>query len=313
MKAKHTFLELCKSPELALEISMQPMRILAPDAAIVFADILLPAEMMGITIDFNPGPKVHTPIKSAADVSALRGGDPFTALSFVMQTISALRSTLASHSGPEGRPAVLGFAGAPWTMSCYLVDQGVQKHFQGTEVFAVQQPTAFKQLMQRLVDITSDYLLAQIESGADAVQLFDSWAGNLSLEEYRALALPFTQSIVAKVKKSGAPIILYANGSSHLLDAMIESGADCVSVDWRTPLADAQQRLGSRGTIQGNLNPCSLFGSREQVVAETRKMLASVPRKSGYIANLGHGILQQTPPENAKAFIDTVQAGWPVP
>ncbi|MFN8392151.1 MAG: uroporphyrinogen decarboxylase [Bdellovibrionota bacterium] len=310
VKEKHTFLEMCKSSELASEVTLQPIRILDPDAAIIFADILLPAECMGIAIDFNPGPKVLTPIQSRDDINALTLLDPATKLHYVMDTVKTVKRELGSQSFSSGPKAVIGFAGAPWTMACYLIAQGVQKHFQGTQVFAQQDPKAFHLLMEKLTALTVDYLLAQRESGADAVQLFDSWAGNLSLDEYRELALPYNRKIVERIKASGTPIILYTNGSAHLLEGMIETGADCLSVDWRTPLGSAQAYAGPDRAIQGNFDPCHLFGDRQRVITRTRAMLESVDRKSGYIANLGHGILQQTPVENARAFIDTVKSGW---
>lgn len=302
LKEKYSFLELCKSEELAFEVSMQPMRYLDPDAAIVFADILLPAESLGIGIDFNPGPKIINPIKAPCDIRALELGDPWKKQSAVFNTIKRLRDTLSQEK------AVLGFAGAPWTMACYLIDQGIIKHFQNTQCFAVQNPGAFAELLDKLTAQTIDYLLAQIESGADAVQIFDTWAGNLSLEDYKTLALPATQKIIYEIKKQkNTPVILYINGSSHLIKEMCKSGADCLSLDWRTPLAEVEKIVPKSIALQGNFDSTRLFASKDEVIKETKEMLASLERKTGYIANLGHGILPTTPRENAKGFVDTVK------
>lgn len=304
IKAKHSFLEMCRTPELALEVSLQPLRLFDMDAAIVFADILLPLESMGMKIDFNPGPKVERPLKTRSDIESLTLSDPSRTLHYVMKTIKELRQTLA----PE--KTVIGFAGAPWTMACYILEQGPFKHFHGTQVFANEDPVAIHELLKKITQCTIDYLLAQYESGADVVQLFDSWAGNLSLEDYRRFALPYTQQIFAALKKTSRPSILYVNGSSHLLPAMCESGANCLSVDWRTSLAQAQSSFGERGSIQGNFDPSHLFGSVDEVAERTAQMLNSVKSRVGYIANLGHGVLQHTPRENVKAFVDGVKRGW---
>lgn len=302
LKEKYSFLELCKSEELAFEVSMQPMRFLDPDAAIVFADILLPAESLGIEIDFNPGPKIINPIKTPSDIRALSLEDPWKKQSAVFKTIKKLRETL------DGEKAVLGFAGAPWTMSCYLIDQGIIKHFQNTQCFAAENPGAFFELQDKLVEQTICYLLAQIESGADALQIFDTWAGNLSLDDYKTFALPATQKIIAEIKRQkNTPVILYVNGSSHLISEMCNAGADCLSVDWRTPLSEIEKLIPKHISLQGNLDSTALFLKTEEIVRKTSEMLSSLQRKTGYIANLGHGILPTTPRENAKAFVDTVK------
>lgn len=302
LKERYTFLELCRSEELAFEVSMQPMQFLDPDAAIVFADILLPAESMGIEIDFNPGPKIINPIQNSSDIDALRTEDPWIKQASVFNTIKRLRETL-----PESK-AVLGFAGAPWTMACYLIDQGIIKHFQNTQAFLRSNKESFKKLLDKLVEQTTSYLLAQIESGADAVQLFDTWAGNLSRDDYEAFALPATVEIVSNIKaKSNTPITLYVNGSSHILKEMCSSGVDCISLDWRTPIAEAEKIIPEGIAIQGNLDSTILYGSEQDVVEKTEQMLTSLKRKTGYIANLGHGILPTTPRENAKAFVETVK------
>ncbi len=296
------------TPELALEVSLQPVRILDIDAAIVFADILLPLRSMGMEIDFNPGPKVLKPLRSRSDIDGLKLRDAATSLDYVMRTLEMLKQELRLNYSGNGEKAVIGFAGAPWTMACYAIDQGPWKHFHGTQIFAYKNESAMHALLEKLTVMTIDYLTAQLESGADAVQLFDSWAGNLSVEDYRRFALPYSQRIFSALRKTGKPVILYVNGSAHLLPAMVESGADCLSVDWRTPIATAQESFA--GTIQGNFDPTHLFGAREDIVTRTKAMLSTVGDRNRYVANLGHGVLQQTPRENVIAFVETIQRGW---
>ena len=306
LKEQYSFLELCRSSELAFEVSMLPMNILEPDAAIVFADILLPAEGMGIGIDFNPGPVISNPIKSRHDIESLSSFDPQTKLGSVLQTISALKKELG-----KSNKAVLGFSGAPWTMACYLCDQGPFKHFLGTQVLASKDPEAMHLLLSKITDVTIDYLLAQIESGADAVQIFDTWAGNLDLEDYKIFALPYVQKIIEEIKKTNTPTVLYANNSSHLISEMKNSGANCLSIDAKTDLKTTSELLNNKISIQGNLDSTALFATKEEVVKKTEKMLKSVVHRSSYIVNLGHGILPRTPRENAIAFFDTAKQGWP--
>lgn len=311
MKAQHDFLTLCRTPELACEITMQPIHRFRPDAAIIFADILLPAEALGFRIDFAPGPQVANRLKDAQDLAALSKKPDIRSLSYVFDALALVKNELASLAAGGPPIGLIGFAGAPWTMACYLCEQGPYKHFHGTQVFAAEQPQVFSEFLDRISDVTIEYLLGQIENGAEVVQLFDSWAGNLSLEDYRRIALPPVQKIIAGLQKSGAPIILYVNGSSHLLPGMIESGADGLGVDWRTDLAEARALAGGAITLQGNFDPAHLFLPEEQLLSRTRQMLRTQPGKRRYIANLGHGILQRTPVPHAAAFIDCVKQGWP--
>lgn len=304
IKEQHGFLEMCEIPELAIEISLQPIRRFGVDAAIIFSDILLPLRAMGLEVEFNPGPRIHNPISTAAEASKLSAGGIVHKLKHVLQAIAGLKTALSETHVP-----VIGFAGAPWTLACYSIAQQEYKHFQGTQVWACQNERAADRLLTLYAETVSDYLLAQIESGASAVQLFDTWAGNLSIEDYRRFALPPTQLIVERVQQSGRPLILYVNGSSHLLPAMRESGATCLSVDWRTPLGEAA--MGWKGSLQGNFDPSHLFKPTDYVTEATARMLRSVNAEGAYIANLGHGVLPRTPIENVQAFVNTVKCGWP--
>lgn len=313
VKSRHTFLEMCRTPELATEVTMQPIRILDPDAAIIFADILLPAEGMGIGIDFAPGPKILNPIRNRSDIEALSIGDPERDTPFVLAALRQVAgelSRLAESSGGE-RKALLGFAGAPWTMGCYMIDQAPFKHFERSAILAAQDPSALHLLLDKITATTETYLVAQCESGADAVQLFESWGGILSEEDYRRYALPYVRRIIETVHRAGKKIILYANGSNHLLGALTEAGADCISIDSRTPLAAAEERIGSRVALQGNMDPAHLFGTREAVTTEVTRILRSIHRRTSFILNLGHGILQFTPRENVVAFVESAKQGWP--
>ncbi len=310
LKETYGFVRLCKTPELAAEVTLQPISTLDPDAAIIFSDILLLAESLGIQVDFAPGPKIANPIRTTSDIAALRQPRILTDLNYVFQALSLVKGELAQQEAAKERKALLGFSGAPWTLACYLIAPGPYKSFEACRIFAYQDPTGFAMLMQKLTDAVSEYLLAQIESGADAVQLFDTWAGNLNLEDYRALVLPYTQQIFQSICSSGRPSILYVNGCSHLLEALKDSGATCISLDWRTDLRSAQQVLGPTLALQGNLDPSCLYAAPEVIARQTQAMLSKLQRRSKYIANLGHGILQKTPPEHARIFIDTIKQGW---
>ena len=308
LKEQHSFLKLCQTPELACEVTMQPIDAFDPDAAILFADILLPLESMGLTIDFAPGPKVFNPIRTRKDVEAL--SDRAHGLDYVGESLRLIRAGLVARAQGGERKALLGFAGAPWTMACYAIDQTPYKHFEASQIMANREPETLKLLLEKLAAVTTDYLVMQFEAGADAVQLFDSWAGNLSLADYERFALPYTQQIFAELRRRGCLTMLYANGAGHLLSAMAKSGADGISVDSRMPLATAEQIVGEGIVLQGNLDPTALFAPEKELRDTTKRMLHELKRRSGYIANLGHGVLQHTPPEQVKRFIECVKEGW---
>lgn len=302
MKEQYSFLELCKTPELAFEVTMQPLRAFPVDAAILFSDILLPAEVLGFRVDFRPGPIVDNPIRQADEVRSLSRHDIAAVLSPVLQTIKMLRAEL------DGEKALIGFAGAPWTLACYLIDQGPYKHFHGTQIFARSFPNEFETFFAALTDVIREYCVEQARAGADVIQLFDSWGGILSLEDYQRYSLPGIQKIISALNDEGIPNILYVNGSSHLLPALKTAGATAVSVDWRTPLGQAELELGDSIAIQGNFDPTALFDTREGVATGTRAMLEGLKRKTGFIANLGHGVLQATPRENVEEFVNSVHS-----
>lgn len=297
LKERYSFLELCKIPDLAVEVSLQPIKFLDPDAAIIFSDILIPLETLGFDIDFNPGPIVANPIRTSTDITQIKISSSDT--NPTAKSISLLKKELASDK------ALLGFAGSPWTLACYLIDQGPYKGFLGTKVFANKNPEAMLKLLDLLSDVIADYLLSQISAGADAVQVFDSWGGILSEEEYKTYSLPYLEKIFEKLKSTQT--ILYTNGGDHLLKQIRTLPVSCISIDWRTSINRAEDLLGNKFAIQGNLDPTKLFKTSNDVAFETSEMLKKLDRKTSYIANLGHGILPGTPPENVKVFVDTVK------
>lgn len=309
LKSKHGFLGLCRSPELAAEVTMQPVRAFDPDAAIIFSDIMIPLEGMGIEFTFNPGPQIENKIKTLSDVNELKVSDPLNSCPFVFEAISSVKRQLSELEAREPK-ALIGFAGAPWTLACYIVEQDIYKHFQGTQVFAHKNPEVAITLLTKITDVIVKYVLAQVEAGAEVIQIFDSWGGILGEEDYKQFSLPFLQRIFEQVRSTGCSSILYVNNSAHLLSALEQSGADCISVDWRTPLDKAENTLSGNLALQGNLDPTHLFKNKEDLHQLTRKMLSGLNRKTGYIANLGHGILPHTPIESVQCFIDAVKEGW---
>ena len=291
------FLTLCKTPELAVEVSLQPYRILGVDAVIFFSDILIPVEAMGIHVELtDKGPDIGNPVRSQKDIDRLSVPDPSSEVPFVATILETLRKEL------ENEVPVIGFSGAPWTLAAYMVEGGGSKNYMEIKGMAFREPRLFHQLMEKLTDTIIAYLRFQIEAGAQVVQLFDSWAGELSRPDYEELALPYTRRIFEAIGDS-VPRILFLNGTSSLAEAMATSGADVLSVDWRTPIGEIRRRVGGDVALQGNLDPCLLLGDTERMLARTREILEQAgPR--GHILNLGHGILPPTPVENARAFIE---------
>ena len=300
VRRKASFLELCRSADLAAEVSLQPFRRFATDAVIFFSDILVPAEAMGAKVEFgDAGPSLPEPVRSAADVDRLARFDPAERIPYT----GAILRRLVGEVGD--RAAVLGFCGAPWTLASYLVEGGGSKSFAVIKSMMTRDADALRGLLDLAADVASDVLSYQIASGAAAVQLFDTWAGELSAEDYREWALPAAARAIAGIRRGAEPVILYVNGSSHLLESMAYSGADVLSIDWRTSLADARRRLP--GTpLQGNLDPAALGGTPEDVRRRTRAMLAQTGG-AAHVANLGHGVLPSARLECVEAFVDAVR------
>ncbi|MGB8473711.1 MAG: uroporphyrinogen decarboxylase [Candidatus Acidiferrum sp.] len=300
IRANHAFLEVCKTPDLAVEVSLQPFRLLGVDAVIVFSDILIPAEAMGLTLELgDAGPNLPEPVRSKRDVEKLKLFDPETETGFLPEAIRRI----VREVGPT--VPVLGFAAAPWTLACYMVEGRTGEGFANTKSFLLREPATFRDLLHRIAQATIPYLKAQIAAGAAAVQLFDTWCGELSLRDYEEFALPATQEIISALAGS-APVIYYTKASHHLLPAVARSGANVLSVDWRVDMHALRQQLGPRIALQGNIDPAVLLGPPEQIRRATQEAMAALGG-AGHILNLGHGILQQTPVENARLFIQTGQ------
>jgi uroporphyrinogen decarboxylase len=305
IRASHPFLEVCKTPELAVEVSLQPFRRLGVDAVIVFSDILIPAEAMGLTLELgDAGPNLPEPVRTGSDVERLRIFDPGTETEFLNEAIRLI----VREVGPD--VPVLGFAGAPFTLACYMIEGKTKEGFATVKSFLYHQPVVFQKLLAKVAQATIGYLKAQIAAGAASVQLFDTWCGELSREDYERYALPAVKQIIFALAGT-VPVIYYTKSSGHLIPAIARCGADVLSVDWRVNLAELRKYIGPRVALQGNLDPAILFGPAEKIRSATLEIAASLAGR-GHILNLGHGILQHTPVENAQLFIETGQ-GFAVP
>jgi len=300
IRAKYSFLEVCKTPDLAVEVSMQPFRRLNVDAIIIFSDILIPAEAMGLPLELgDTGPNLPDPVRTAADVQKLRIFDPEVETGFLMEALRRVMK-LAGSDVP-----VLGFAASPWTLACYMVEGRTKEGFTSVKTFLSNQPTVFRELLHKIAQATTLYLKAQIAAGVSAVQLFDTWCGELNLRDYTEYVVPSVQEVISGLD-SRVPVIYYTKASHHLLPAIVKVGADVLSVDWRTPLGELRKLAGPRVAIQGNLDPAILFASPKKIRSATLELVAALAGR-GHILNLGHGILQHTPVEGAQLFIRTGQ------
>lgn len=300
VRSRSSFLELCKTPELAAEVTMQPIRRFQLDAAIIFSDILVPVEAMGVPLDFNPGPVLGKTVKSAEDVAQLKVPDPLTDLPFVLNGIRTFTSEMPNVP-------LIGFAGAPFTLAAYAIEGGGSKNFAETKKFLFQQPKVARELLAKLTDTISAHLWAQIDAGCCAVQIFDSWAGQLSRDDYLDFALPYTVEIIERLEKKNVPVIVFAKGVHSCLPELAKSGANVLGVDWTTPLDVAVEKTGGQVALQGNLDPCELLGTVERIERQVQRVLNEAQTAPGHIFNLGHGILPMTPPDHMGALVDAVK------
>lgn len=304
VRERLSFFELCENVDAAVEVSLQPFERFHPDAVILFSDILVPVRAMGAPVEIDDGgPKLARPVRTAADVEALALFDPSDKTPAVLEVLRQLRRSVGDSA------AVLGFAGAPWTLAAYLVEGGVSKSFSTIKRMISRDPAVARTLLGRLGTMIAAYLEAQIEAGADAVQIFDTWAGELNAEDYREFALPAAKEAVGRLRAKGRPVIYFVNGAAHLLEAAAETGADVLSIDWRLPLGEARRRTPGRA-LQGNLDPGAMLGEPQEVSRRVARILAETGGR-GHIANLGHGILPPTPIECVDAFYDTVRKWRP--
>lgn len=302
IREKMDFLTLCKTPELAARVTLQPVDILGVDAAILFSDILTLVEAMGLELTFaqNEGPVIGNPVRNFESFHALIVPEPEESLGYVMETIRLLRPQL------NGRVPLIGFSGAPFTLATYMIEGGSSKQFIETKTMMYQEPELFKALMNKIALSVTLYLEAQIRAGAQAVQLFDTWAGVLSPFDYSIFVFPHVKSIIDSLKKLDVPVIYFLNNCSGLLDQVRTCGADILSFDWRISLSDAINRVGQSFVVQGNLDPCTLFGPVSFMENHVRQILRCGEQAKGHIFNLGHGILPQTPVDHVKALVDMV-------
>ena len=296
LRESYTLLQLCRTPELATEVTLQPLRRIDVDAAILFSDLLLPLAPMGIPFDFvhGEGPSIERPLRSSADIAAVRTTDPRESLGFTLEAIRLVKRELG------GRVPLIGFAGAPFTLASYAIEGGHSTNFAHTKALMYGEPHAWHQLADRLATVVADYLLAQIEAGVDAIQVFDSWVGALNAEDYREFALPHTRKIFHALEGRGVPTIHFGVATGSILHLMREAGGDVIGADWRIALDEAWERIGTEHAIQGNLDPTLLLGPRDRLISGAKDVLERAAGRPGHIFNLGHGILPSTPVSNVQ-------------
>ncbi len=297
IRADHGILEIVKSPELATAVTLLPVQELGVDAAILFADLLIPIEAMGFPVRISPGegPVIDTPIREPSDVDRIQPLDPERQLGFVLETIRRVRT--------KTEVPLLGFAGAPFTLASYLIEGGATKDFVRTKAFMFRHPDSWRELLARLATAMASYLRAQAAAGAQALQVFDSWAGALSPHDYVTHAVPATRTLFEGIREAGVPIIHFGTGTAGFLEAMRLPGVSVLGIDWRIPIDDAWRRVGFDVGIQGNLDPAALLGPREAWRAEAADILRRTEGHEGHVFNLGHGVLPETPIEHLQELV----------
>jgi uroporphyrinogen decarboxylase len=302
IRKQYSLIEICKKPDVAAQVTIEAAEILKVDAAIIFADLLLPLEVMGLPFHFaaGEGPKIEKPIRTAEDVARLRT-DRAADLGYVSEAVKLV----CKHFG--NKLPVIGFCGAPFTLASYMIEGGGSRNYLFTKKMMYSAPAAWNELMQKLVSVTAEYSAEQVSAGADTIQIFDSWVGCLSVEDYRRYVLPHVTVLVKQLQKTGVPVIYFGTDSSTLLPSMRETGAEVIGLDWRIPLDTGWESLGFKGAVQGNLDPVLLFADWKELRSRAEKILELAAGRPGHIFNLGHGILPETPVENVKALCDFVR------
>ena len=307
IREKHSLLEICYQPELAAEVTLQPVRVLGVDAAILFADILLPLIPLGLGLEFakGEGPVIGKPVRTLGDLAAMRPVNAQSDLGYVMEAIRILRREL--------KVPLIGFCGGPFTVASYIIEGGSSRDFLKTKTMMYSAPEVWRALMEKLSRVLADYLVAQIRAGAQAVQIFDSWVGALSPQDYEIFVLPYSQRVLAAAKAEKVPVIHFGTNTTTLLPLMKRAGGDVIGLDWRIPLDDGWALLGRDVAVQGNLDPALLFAPRPEIKKRVEDILRRAESRPGHIFNLGHGILQHTPVENVEAVVDMVHEFSPLP
>lgn len=302
IRNKSDFLTMCKTPELAAEVTLQPVNRLGVDAAILFADILLPLEGMGINLEFakNEGPVISNPVRTMQDVSQIRILEAEEATPYVMEAIGLIRREL------DGRVPLIGFSGAPFTVASYIIEGGGSKEYKNCKKMMWQAPEVWDALMEKISEVLLRYLKAQIRAGAQAVQMFDSWVGALSPDDYETYVVPYSKYVLDGLKNEGVPVIHFANNASTMLESVVKAGGDVIGIDWRINLDTAWSRIGYDKAIQGNLDPLTLFAPPQLIEEKVKRILDMAANRPGHIFNLGHGINKETPVEHAIALVEAV-------
>ncbi len=302
IRKNHTLLDICRNAELCTEVTLQPVLAHKVDAAILFADILLPLEPMGAPFEFakGEGPIVHKPVRTPADVEALRVIEAEEGLQYVLDAIKMIRGEL------DGKTPLIGFAGAPFTLASYLIEGGKSSQYILTKQFMFSEPKAWDQLMSKLAEVVRRYLRAQIEAGAQAVQLFDSWVGSLAPEDYKARVMPHVAHILKDVEKTGVPVIHFGTGTTSLLEMQKEAGGTVIGVDFRSTLTEAHRRLGDDVAYQGNLEPMLLLSPWEVLAPRALSIIEEGKKLPGHVFNLGHGIVPQVDPEVVTRLVEFI-------
>jgi uroporphyrinogen decarboxylase len=297
VRKQHSLIEICKNPQLAAEVTITAAEALGVDAAIIFADLLLPLEVMGLPFHFSAGegPKIEKPISDAADIAKLRT-DQAGELGYVSEAVRLV----SRHFG--ARLPVIGFCGAPFTLASYMIEGGGSRNYIATKKMMYNSPEAWNTLLGKLVAVTSEYAAEQVRAGADALQVFDSWVGCLGVDDYRRYVLPRTTELIQKLQATKVPVIYFGTDSTALLPAMKDTGAEVIGIDWRIPLDEGWRSMNFRGAVQGNLDPVVLFANWKEIRSRAEDVLNRVEGRSGHVFNLGHGILPETPVDNVKAL-----------
>jgi len=300
LKEKHAFLEMCRTPELACEVTLQPIKAFDLDAAIIFADILLPLEGMGINLEFakDMGPVISNPVRNAKDIEDIRIIEPQEDVPFLMEAIKLVQGEL------NGKVPLIGFSGAPFTLASYIIEGGGSRNYVRAKGLMYREPRLWHILMDKVTEIIKRYLAAQVEAGVQAVQIFDSWVGCLGPQEYKEFVLPYTKRVIDSVTE--VPVINFSTNTSSYLDTIRAAGGDVISVDWRIPLDKAWDIIGHDLGIQGNIDPVVLFSSVPEIRKRAKEIIERAGGRPGHIFNLGHGIIVGTPVDNVRALIDCV-------
>jgi uroporphyrinogen decarboxylase len=301
VRKHHSLLEICKKPEIAAEVTITAAEKLGVDAAIIFADLLLPFEVMGLPFHFEAGegPRIERPVREAAHIDQLRA-DRAADLGYVAESVRRV----VKHFGRT--MPVIGFCGAPFTLASYMIEGGSSRNYVHTKKMMYNQPQLWNALLEKLVSVLSEYAIEQVNAGADALQVFDSWVGCLGVEDYRRYVLPHTTKLISALRKAGVPVIYFGTDTATLLPHMLETGADVMGLDWRIPLDEGWRALGHNCAVQGNFDPVALFADREEIRMRAEDILLHAAGRPGHIFNLGHGILPETPVENVQALVKIV-------